>query len=128
MVWPVLYSAIGFAAFVVWTEGGFRRHAGAFVLYAVQLGLNAAWAPAFFKAHNFSLASIINLGDSLFYMAYQIFPVAMIHLKTLSAVSKVSGRQQYPENREHLEVVCENHIKRQIYCINVDVSTMNAWL
>eukprot|EP00884_Botryococcus_braunii_P009356 jgi/Botrbrau1/18421/Bobra.0072s0013.1 len=61
VVWPVLYSAIGFAAFVVWTEGGFRRHLGAFVLYAVQLGLNAAWAPAFFKAHNFSLASIINL-------------------------------------------------------------------
>jgi benzodiazapine receptor len=61
--WTLLYTAIGFASFVVWTEGGLQKHAGAFVLYAVQLALNAAWAPAFFKAHNFSLASTLSYGE-----------------------------------------------------------------
>ncbi len=43
-VWSVLYALMGIAAWLVWREGGFRRHGGVLVLFVIQLALNALWS------------------------------------------------------------------------------------
>ncbi len=60
-VWTVLYAAMGVASHRVWKAGGGALPLG---LYAVQLVLNMAWSPIFFKAHNLKLATIDITGAS----------------------------------------------------------------
>jgi tryptophan-rich sensory protein len=65
-IWPVLYTLIGFASFVVYVEGGsFSRNAGPLTLYAAQLLLNVIWQPLFFNARNLQLAQLDNLGNTI---------------------------------------------------------------
>lgn len=47
-VWTVLYLLIAAAGWLVWRASGFRGARGFFVVYAVQLVLNAGWTPLFF--------------------------------------------------------------------------------
>lgn len=42
-VWTVLYTLMGFAAWLVWRVGGFRAARGALTLFLIQLALNALW-------------------------------------------------------------------------------------
>lgn len=53
-VWTALYAMIGVSGWLAWREVRARRAApgrGAFVIYAVQLALSAAWSWLFFGLH-----------------------------------------------------------------------------
>ena len=56
-VWTVLYASMGVAAWLVWRRGGWSA---AILLFAVQLGLNAAWSFAFFGWQS-PLAGLVNI-------------------------------------------------------------------
>jgi tryptophan-rich sensory protein len=47
-VWSVLYFMMAIAAWLVWRQVGFAGAIPAFVLFAVQLVLNATWSGLFF--------------------------------------------------------------------------------
>ena len=50
-VWTALYFTIAISGWLVWREVGFSGAALAFVVYVIQLVLNAAWSPIFFGLH-----------------------------------------------------------------------------
>lgn len=50
-VWTALYLLMAVAAGLVWRQAGFNGACMALFLYAVQLGLNAAWSWLFFGLH-----------------------------------------------------------------------------
>ncbi len=52
VVWTALYLLMGSAAWLVWRERYHRERAAALTAYAIQLLLNALWAPLFFGAKN----------------------------------------------------------------------------
>jgi len=54
-IWATLYTAMGYAAHRVWQAGAGQSVLG---LYAVQLALNLAWQPLFFKSHDLRTAAI----------------------------------------------------------------------
>jgi tryptophan-rich sensory protein len=47
-VWTVLYTLMSVAAWLVWRRPDSELRTRALRVYAVQLGLNALWSPAFF--------------------------------------------------------------------------------
>jgi translocator protein len=51
-VWSVLYVSMAIAAWIIWRERYHRRRRVAIGAYAVQLLLNALWAPLFFGLKN----------------------------------------------------------------------------
>jgi translocator protein len=51
-VWLMLYVLMGTSAWLIWRERYHRGRNTALAAYAVQLLLNAAWAPLFFGAKN----------------------------------------------------------------------------
>jgi translocator protein len=51
-VWIVLYVSMGTSAWLVWRERYHRGRSAALAAYAIQLLLNAVWAPLFFGAGN----------------------------------------------------------------------------
>lgn len=51
-VWTVLYLLMGTSAWLIWRERYHRGRGAALAAYAIQLLLNAAWAPLFFGAKN----------------------------------------------------------------------------
>ena len=61
-VWTFLYITMGFSAWLVWRAGRGQAAAGehrvrtALLVYAAQLGANAAWSPIFFGAKRIDLA------------------------------------------------------------------------
>jgi tryptophan-rich sensory protein len=55
-VWAVLYVMIANAGWLVWRTTGFKGAALAFVLYALQLVLNALWSWLFFGHHRLDLS------------------------------------------------------------------------
>ncbi|MBP7867073.1 MAG: tryptophan-rich sensory protein [Acidobacteria bacterium] len=50
-VWSALYTLMAVAAWLVWTQGGFRAQRRPLTLFLAQLALNAAWTPLFFGLH-----------------------------------------------------------------------------
>jgi translocator protein len=57
LVWPVLYTGIAWAGGEVLARADPARRSGFARAYAVNLGLNAAWTPVFFRAHRPWLAA-----------------------------------------------------------------------
>lgn len=55
-VWTVLYVLMGFAAWLVWRQGGFRADRGVLALFLAQLVANALWSWLFFEWHRGALA------------------------------------------------------------------------
>lgn len=62
-VWTTLYLMMGIAAWRVWRRGGFAVNARPLGLFLVQLLLNAAWTPLFFRFHllGWALAEMVVL-------------------------------------------------------------------
>jgi len=54
-VWSLLYLMIAVSGWLVWREAGVSGAAGPLAIYALQLGLNAAWTPVFFGIHRIGL-------------------------------------------------------------------------
>jgi translocator protein len=51
-VWTVLYVMMGASAWLIWRERYHRGRSPALAAYAIQLIINAAWAPLFFGGKN----------------------------------------------------------------------------
>jgi tryptophan-rich sensory protein len=51
-VWIMLYVLMGTSAWLIWRERYHRGRIAALAAYAIQLLLNAVWAPLFFGAKN----------------------------------------------------------------------------
>lgn len=49
IVWPILYALIGLAVAIVWHARGAKGRRAALWLFLIQLLLNLAWAPLFFR-------------------------------------------------------------------------------
>jgi tryptophan-rich sensory protein len=48
IVWPILYLAMGIAAWLCWREGGFAARSTPLLWFLAQLALNALWSFLFF--------------------------------------------------------------------------------
>jgi tryptophan-rich sensory protein len=59
IVWPVLYTLMGFAIASVCSAWGSRYRLPAILAFALQLLLNLAWTPLFFGAHEMTLALVV---------------------------------------------------------------------
>jgi tryptophan-rich sensory protein len=57
-IWAALYVSMGSGVWLIWRERYHRARAQALLAYALQLLLNASWAPLFFGLHD--------IGASLF--------------------------------------------------------------
>jgi benzodiazapine receptor len=70
-VWTLLYVLMGTAAWLIWHERYHRLRNAALLAYAIQLLLNALWAPIFFGARNIGagLFLIVALWLSLIWTA-----------------------------------------------------------
>jgi tryptophan-rich sensory protein len=55
-VWSLLYIMMAVAAWLVWREGGWKRHGRTLGLFFLQWLLNAVWTPIFFGMHRSGLA------------------------------------------------------------------------
>ena len=55
-IWTVLYLAMAFAAWLVWSQGGFRKQYFALSLFVLQLLVNAAWSFICFGLHALPLS------------------------------------------------------------------------
>ncbi len=51
-VWTALYVLMGTSVWLIWSERYHRGRSAALAAYAIQLLLNALWAPLFFGARN----------------------------------------------------------------------------
>jgi tryptophan-rich sensory protein len=51
-VWTALYVSMGMSAWLIWRERYHRGRSAALAAYAIQLLLNATWAPLFFGLKN----------------------------------------------------------------------------
>lgn len=64
-IWTFLYVTMGISAWLVWRSdrgqavGAERRTMTALLVYAAQLGMNAAWSPMFFGAKRIDLAMAV---------------------------------------------------------------------
>lgn len=56
VVWPVLYTLMGLAAWWLWRKSGFAGAPWALGLFLAQLVLNAVWSYLFFGLHRIDLA------------------------------------------------------------------------
>lgn len=56
--WTFLYMTIAIAAWLVWSEGGWRVQGRALGLFVLQWVFNALWTPLFFGMHRPGLALI----------------------------------------------------------------------
>lgn len=59
IVWTILYVLMGLALALVLSARGARGRAAAVVLFVLQLGVNLAWSPIFFRFHKLDLALIV---------------------------------------------------------------------
>jgi Tryptophan-rich sensory protein (mitochondrial benzodiazepine receptor homolog) len=55
VVWPLLFTLLGVALFLVWRTDAADRTA-ALGLFVAQMAFNVAWTPVFFRAQNLTLA------------------------------------------------------------------------
>src|SRR6185437_8888263 len=57
-VWTILYVMIAVSGWLIWREAGFAGAALPLAIYALQLVLNAAWTPLFFRLHRPDLSFV----------------------------------------------------------------------
>ena len=59
IVWPILYTLMGFALAIVCAAWGSRYRLPAILVFVFQLLLNLAWAPLFFGEHEIATGLVI---------------------------------------------------------------------
>lgn len=96
-VWTVLYLTIAVSGWLVWRERGFDGAAWPFVIYAVQLALNAVWTPIFFglKRPDLAFLDIVLVWLSIVGTIVAFYPIhrtaALLLLPYLAWVTFASG-------------------------------------
>lgn len=75
-MWTVLYAAMGYASYLVYEQGGFKKQGLPLGLYIAQLALNFAWTPLFFVVHRLDLATLDILGERPWSMIVRPLAVA----------------------------------------------------
>jgi tryptophan-rich sensory protein len=58
-VWTALYGLMAIAAWLIWRERYHRARTSGMMMYALQLLLNAAWAPVFFGLKSIGAALFV---------------------------------------------------------------------
>jgi translocator protein len=59
IVWPILYTLMGFAAAMVAAAWGSRYRLPALLAFALQLIVNLAWSPVFFAQHEITAGLVV---------------------------------------------------------------------
>ena len=79
-VWTALYAMMGFAAWLVWREGGWRVQSKPLTLFLIQWGLNAFWTPLFFgmRRPDLAFADIIALWVAILLTALAFWHVRRV--------------------------------------------------
>ncbi len=80
-VWSALYVLMGTAAWLVWRQAGSSARALALMVFALQLGLNAAWSAVFFgmRLPGWAFGEIVVLWAAILWAAiafWRVSPVA----------------------------------------------------
>ena len=60
-VWVVHYAVMAVAAWLVWRDGGWKKHPHALWLFVLQFLLGVLWNPLFFGLHRLGLAFVDSL-------------------------------------------------------------------
>lgn len=74
-VWTVLYTLMGIAFYLIWTQKNSPHKKCALHLFAIQLFLNAIWSPIFFGAKETSIA----LGVIILLVVFVSFTIVTFH-------------------------------------------------
>jgi len=86
-VWTALYAAMAYSAWRVWRAPDSPERSRALRLWGVQLGLNAAWSPAFFKAQSPKAA----LG-----IVVALLPTLARYIRCAAKVDRLAARIMLP--------------------------------
>lgn len=80
VVWSLLYGMMGFALAMVVAARGASLRGAAILLFIVQLGLNLAWSPVFFGAHQITraLALMMALDLAVFFTVVLFWKVRIL--------------------------------------------------
>ena len=87
IVWPILYALMGIAAAIVWHARGAKGRQAALSLFVVQLLLNLAWVPLFFRYHQIA-ASLV--------LALTIFVAALLTTLRFARIRRMAGWLMVP--------------------------------
>ena len=79
IVWPILYTLMGTASWLVWHNGGWQKHSAALSMYVIQMALNLAWPPIFFSGHKLGLALADSTGQAMLSLVQHIHCILPLH-------------------------------------------------
>jgi tryptophan-rich sensory protein len=82
-VWTALYTAMGFAAWLVWRAHGFASSRAALWLFIVQLAVNAVWSWLFFV---WRMGAVAFADIALLWVLLAIMLVAFWRVRPLAGV------------------------------------------
>lgn len=107
IVWPILYTLMGFAVAIVW-QNRKRKWAGfALSLFVFQLLLNFAWSPIFFCMHEI---------DTAFYLLLSVVASVLVTIIMFLRVSSFAAVLLVP----YLMWVCfASYLSYEIYQSNM---------
>ncbi|KAK9811304.1 hypothetical protein WJX72_001454 [[Myrmecia] bisecta] len=116
-VWTALYSMMGVASWMVWKNGGGLVPLG---LYGLQLVMNLAWSPLFFKAHELGYAllditALLGVLSATIVKFHEVSPeAAYLLLPYLGWTSFAAALTYdiYKKNPKHQGALSEKNVKQ----------------
>ncbi|WP_237203785.1 TspO/MBR family protein [Rothia endophytica] len=87
-VWTLLYVMIGVAGWLLWRSTATHQRRRAFILYGIQLVLNAVWSPLFFGAYPTYGVAALWVALAVIYL---LLLTIMVSIKIFAPISKIAG-------------------------------------
>lgn len=87
-VWTLLYVMIGAAGWLLWRSTVTHQRRRAFILYGIQLILNAVWSPLFFGTY--PTYGVAGLWVALV-VIYLLLLTVTVSIKVFASVSKIAA-------------------------------------
>lgn len=87
VVWPILYTMMGIAAYIVWKDPSCRSFCDPLKLFGVQLFFNLIWTWLFFNQKKIGLALV----DLLLTLAFAVYTTISFY-----RVNKLAGYLMIP--------------------------------